>query len=269
MPDHTQSEAAIQRLEDAKKDEPELAAYYQFYQNVFCLQAESKTSISRELEMIDEQALVARALQGLPQLAFSQLPIDPEQFNELALEIADALLEYQGQDNEENELSFEDVDWVSLARESFEEGLSKADPEPLELVAHLATAPYLEWASEQIMPHLAEVSWKKGTCPVCGGEPNFAYLEKEEGSRLLICSRCLAEWRYMRMECPFCDNKDTTKLRYYPAGEKKTHRLYVCDACQRYLKAVDMREVKDKVILLAEPVLTWSLDRAAREKGYG
>jgi FdhE protein len=57
-------------------------------------------------------------------------------------------------------------------------------------------------------------------------------------------------------------------LLFYPVGEKKSHRLYVCDHCKRYLKAVDQRVAGTAVDLIAEPILTWSLDRAAREKGY-
>jgi FdhE protein len=128
--------------------------------------------------------------------------------------------------------------------------------------------PYLEWASERIMPHLTGVNWRKNRCPVCNGEPNFAYLDRDDGVRWLICSRCRAEWRYKRLVCPFCENDDPAKLKYYPAGEKKNYRLYVCDVCTRYLKAVDLRKAGENTLLLAEPVLTWSLDLAAREEGY-
>ena len=199
-------------------------------------------------------------------MSFAQLPIEPASFKQLVLGLADALLEYQG--DEVVDFKYDDLDWVGKAREQFIKGQGGIQPILLETAVELATMPYLEWAAEQIMPHLDETHWQKGSCPICGGQPNFAYLETGDGSRWLVCSRCRAEWRHKRMACPFCNNKDSEKLRYYPAGEKKTHRVYVCDACLRYLKAVDLRATGVDIVLMAEPVLRWSLDKAAREKGY-
>ena len=260
------SEKAQQSFEEAKKSEPGLAPYYQFYQRVFRLQAESRAAISYELELADQNVMQIRMSQGLPQVSFAQLPIEPISFKKLVLSLTEALLEYQGGEGED--LINVDLDWVSIAREQFEKRQGGAPPSLLEIAIELATMPYLEWAAEQVMPHLDEKRWQKGSCPICGGEPNFAYLENGDGSRWLVCSRCRAEWRYKRMLCPFCDNKDPAKLKYYPAGEKKTHRVYVCDTCLRYLKVVDLRVAGTKIDLMAEPVLRWSLDKAAREMGY-
>ncbi|MCJ7626330.1 MAG: formate dehydrogenase accessory protein FdhE [Anaerolineaceae bacterium] len=266
MIDTQRFEKAIQQLEEAKDREPELFSYYQFYQDIFRLQAEAIATIGEELVMADKKTLKQRAQQGLSQLSFSDLPIKPARFTEQALKLANTLLEHQGGD--ENELSLADVDWVSLARERFENGRCDAAPDLIELAAELATAPYLEWASEQTMPHIFKIPWIKGSCPVCDGEPNFAYLEGEVESRWLVCSRCRAVWQHNRVECPFCENKESAKLKYYPAGKEKAHRLYVCDVCHRYLKAVDLRVAGMDSVNMVEPVLTWSLDTAARDIGY-
>jgi FdhE protein len=138
----------------------------------------------------------------------------------------------------------------------------------LGLAIDQACMPYIEHAAMQVMSHVDLSKWVEGSCPCCGGEPNFAYLEGEDGSRGLVCSRCRFVWRYKRIGCPFCGNTDPGTLRYYPAGKKNTYRLYVCDSCKRYLKAVDQRVVGSSIDLIVEPILTWSLDKAAREKGY-
>lgn len=268
MIDQNQRELAIQQFKQAEGREPELASYYQLHQKIFRLQDEIRDNIKGDLEMADGGALEERAHHGRPQLAFSQLPIEPEEFGELTLEISNLLLEYHKEKGEVEDLVPDDFDIFSLARERFEGPQDKAEPKFSALVADLALMPYLEWASEKIMPHLTEVNWRKCRCPVCAGEPNFAYLDKDEGVRWLICSRCRAEWRYTRLACPFCENKDPSKLKYYPAGENQIYRLYVCELCLRYLKAIDLRKTGVDNGFLAEPILTWSLDLAAREKGY-
>lgn len=259
-------EKALQLLDEAKENEPELASYYQFYQQVFRLQGGAKAAITYELELADQTLLQSRMSEGLPQVSYAQLPIEPDSFTRLVLALADALMAYQ--DGEGDEFNYPDLDWVAVAREHFEKRQATVQPGLLEMAVELATMPYLEWAAEQVMPHLDVNHWQRGSCPICGGEPNFAYIENEDGSRWLVCSHCRAEWRHKRMACPFCDNKEPDKLKYYPAGENKTHRLYVCDTCLRYLKAVDLRATGADIVIMAEPVLKWSLDKAAREKGY-
>ncbi len=270
MANRGDSARAIRRLEEAEDQEPGLASYYRFYRTIFLLQDAAKNDITEMLELMDENILEARAAQGLPQLAFSQLPFEPDRFQVLASDLAEALVRYRAEESGEDDMMVPaNTDWVSLAKERFApEGDERGEPGVVELATDLALMPYLEWASEQIAPCLKEIRWGRGNCPVCGGDPNFAYLEKEAGERWLVCSKCRAEWKHKRLACPFCGNEDHTKLRYYPAGENKDYRLYVCDDCQRYLKAIDLRKVEGEVILSVEPVLTWSLDVAAREKDY-
>ena len=46
-------------------------------------------------------------------------------------------------------------------------------------------------------------AWKRGYCPVCGGEASVSYMLGEGGKRYLICFRCEAHWRFKRLECPY------------------------------------------------------------------
>jgi FdhE protein len=265
----------MEALEEARTQNPELADFYEFHQKVFRLQHEAKAQIAATLEMLDQEVLRARVLQGLPQLSFAQLPLEAGGFGRLATEIAQALVQYDpklaaGTDG------LEEVDWLSLAGRRFEQGMASEGEEetseetPMELVetaVDLALQPYLEWAAEQVMPHIHQELWKRGYCPVCGGRPDFALLEGEAGARHLLCSRCRSQWLYKRLQCPFCDNTDHTKLLYY-LSEDEVYRLYICQACKHYLKAIDLRQATHRVILAAEPLLTIAMDLAAQEQGY-
>ena len=131
----------------------------------------------------------------------------------------------------------------------------------------LALQPYLEWTAKQVMPHVEQESWKRGYCPACGGAPDFAVLVEETGARHLLCSRCRSQWLYKRLQCPFCNNTDHTKLLYYPS-EDEVYRLYVCQVCKHYLKAIDLRKATHRVVLAVEPLLTVAMDLAAQEQGY-
>ncbi|TEU12848.1 MAG: formate dehydrogenase accessory protein FdhE, partial [Anaerolineales bacterium] len=262
-------------LEEARTQNPELAGFYELHQKVFRLQHEAKAKIAATLEMLDQEVLRARVLQGLPQLSFAQLPLEAEDFSRLATEITQALLQYNpelavGTDG------FEEIDWLSLAGKRFERGMANEGQEEapeeaemglVETAVDLALQPYLEWAAEQVMPHINQEHWKRGYCPVCGGQPGFALLESEAGARYLLCSRCRSQWLYKRLGCPFCNNTDHTKLLYYPS-EDEVYRLYVCQACKHYLKVIDLRQATHKVVLAAEPLLTVAMDLAAQEQGY-
>lgn len=128
--------------------------------------------------------------------------------------------------------------------------------------------PFLRRYAQAYASLVDEAGWKRGYCPVCGGEPDFASLSaSQEGARTLLCSRCDNEWLYARLGCPFCENKDYRRISYF-SEEKGLHRLYVCDNCQRYLKTVDLRGALGRVLLPVERVLTLGMDLAAQEAGY-
>jgi formate dehydrogenase accessory protein FdhE len=107
-------------------------------------------------------------------------------------------------------------------------------------------------------------------CPACGGLTDFAALRKEpnEGERVLLCARCDTEWVYLRVGCPFCGDTDTARQSYHTVGDDARYRLYVCGACNAYLKTVDQRAATELLPLPAERVLTLGLDVAAMQAGY-
>jgi len=110
-------------------------------------------------------------------------------------------------------------------------------------------------------------TWRRAHCPICDGAPDFAFLDSDTGARHLVCARCDAAWLYARIGCPFCGNDEPQQLAYYP-GEDQVYRLYVCEKCQRYLKAVDLRHARHRVVWAVERIATAGMDVTAMQLGY-
>ena len=265
----------IEQLAKVAGENPDLAGFYAFHQTLLRLQSKAKAEIAATLELADERALKARSRRGLPLLSFAQLPTEAERFARLATALA-AVLAAQDPDLVGQPLPGEAGEWLALAQKRFEEGQvgdgttgKEEEPEPglAELAADLALQPYLQWAADQILPHVEQQWWKRHYCPVCGGPPDFAMLEEEAGARHLICSRCNSEWLFRRLGCAFCDNSDFSKLVYYPSDDE-VYRLYVCQVCRRYLKTMDLRKIQRRVLPEVERIASVAMDAAAQQEGY-
>jgi hypothetical protein len=98
------------------------------YEKVFRLQHEAKAQIAGTLEMLDQEVLRARVLQGLPQLSFAQLPLQAGSFSRLATEIAQAPAQYNPELAAGTD-SLEEVDWLFLAGRRFEQGMASEGEE--------------------------------------------------------------------------------------------------------------------------------------------
>jgi hypothetical protein len=151
-----------------------------------------------------------------------------------------------------------------------------SDKEPIEPNIHpgilslcfkAAFHPVLVRYAEVLTPLIKQQRWRKNICPVCGGMPDFAFLEREVGARWLMCSRCDAEWVFSRLECPFCRTRDQNALSY-STDDKQLYRLYTCDHCRNYIKAIDLRHTENDVLLPLERILTLDMDRQAIKAGY-
>lgn len=109
--------------------------------------------------------------------------------------------------------------------------------------------------------------WRRRHCPICGGKPDFASLDKEKGARWLLCSRCDAEWLFQRLECPYCGTHNQESLGYL-SDDTELYRLYTCEECHCYIKAVDLRKAEADMLMPLERLMTVDLDRQAEEAGY-
>lgn len=137
----------------------------------------------------------------------------------------------------------------------------------LTLLVATAMKPFLSAYAEVLLPEIKQEFWRRRYCPICGGRPDFAYLDKERGARWLLCSRCDAEWLFQRLECPGCGSQDQKSLAYY-TDDKGLSRLYVCEECKGYLKAIDLRQTEEEILLPLERLLSLELDVQAQRQGY-
>jgi len=258
----------------AAQREPQLASYYELHQALLALQEQAEQAITVPVE-ITEDEVATQTRQGLPAITFDRLPIDPQRFAQLALELARILQDFKVETGD-HVLPADDGEWIALARQSFTNGMAISEEAPAshvvdaslaQMATGLALKPYLRRAARQVLPYINRDLWYRGYCPVCGGAPDFAALDAETGARRLLCSRCDAQWPYRRIGCPFCGTTDHTKIIYY-LGADDVYRLYVCRACRHYLKTIDMRRVDREVLLPAERIITVAMDAAAQQEGY-
>mgnify|MGYP001597831725 FL=1 len=110
--------------------------------------------------------------------------------------------------------------------------------------------------------------WTKAICPICGGIPKISRLIKETGKRILACYLCWTEWPAPRIACPYCGNTDQNKLGYFYADDNKTHRIDICQSCNKYIKTIDERSLGREVVLEVQDIITYHLDTLAISKGY-
>ena len=137
----------------------------------------------------------------------------------------------------------------------------------MEACISAALAPFLAAHSEALSGLVAQELWRRKACPLCGGAADFAFLEKEQGARWLICSRCSMEWLFQRIQCPYCGTQKHESLAYR-TNSQGLYRLYTCEECHGYIKAIDLRKAGSDVLLPLERILTVDLDRQAKEADY-
>jgi hypothetical protein len=139
-------------------------------------------------------------------------------------------------------------------------------PASLDQVLVLALRPFLARCAEALMQRVDFSGWRRGTCPFCGWEPDFAVITPS-ADRRLICGRCVAHWAFSALTCPFCENDDRSLITSFATRDGK-YRVYACDVCRRYLKAYDGRHAARPVMVSVDSIATLPLDAAAIQRGY-
>jgi FdhE protein len=141
------------------------------------------------------------------------------------------------------------------------------NPERAMFVIYNSLKPVFQ-AAGRVFADVDTETWEAAGCPVCGGLPTVAYMEGEGGKRFLVCHRCESDWRFMRIQCPYCGNKDHEKLGYFTIEEEdETTRVDFCRECTSYLKTWDIREKEGPVPEIID-LLTPGFDLAAEKEGF-
>jgi hypothetical protein len=125
--------------------------------------------------------------------------------------------------------------------------------------------PYLTRAAAALRPRLDLGTWMRPTCPVCGGDPEFASWSGAE--RRLLCGRCAALWAFDANRCPHCEHgTDATRQSF--ADPSRAYRVEACTGCRRYVKGLDEERAGRQILVAYDPIATLPLDAAAAQLGF-
>ena len=257
-----------------KEENPDLAAAADL--QIELLQVQRRVQSRVALPSINlDSAYLNELLKSGPILQFEHLKIDWSDVRFMIRAAASAMRTHEALEHREFQraegLSRDGARLPEIVRSWFAAGRDAAatiDPDGagLEPVLHQAMRPVLTRAADAIMARTDLSAWNRGTCPLCGGEPDLAVITPA-ADRLLICSRCCARWRFPQLACPFCPNGDRRKITSFASRDGR-YRLFACDVCLRYLKAYDARNAARPVMPAVDAVATIPLDAAAMQKGY-
>jgi len=139
-------------------------------------------------------------------------------------------------------------------------------PAGLDQVLVLAIRPFLARCAEALARQIDLGGWTHGHCPICGWEADFAVITPG-ADRRLFCRRCVAQWAFAPLTCPFCANDDRALITSFATRDGR-YRVYACDVCRRYLKAYDARNARRPVMVAVDTIATLPLDAAAMQRGY-
>ncbi len=265
----------LERLAQQEKEEGNPPSIMKFYRDLLFLQSETRNCLSSIPPTLNREAARERLQHEVPLLSFDQLAPDwsslagvfkkvvavfahyPELFGKIPTEIIGTKVDdYFNQQTART--------WYEDGKLPRVEGVNEG---LYDTIVQATLRPFLTSHAPALAGLIEQEHWRRGNCPVCGGSPDFAFLDKEHGARWLICSRCDTDWLFQRLECPYCGTRDQNALSFFTDNEG-LYRLYVCERCRRYLKAIDLRQAKSEVLLPLERLLTLDMDLQARGNGY-
>ena len=239
---------------------------------------EAKPRIGTPRPHLTRDAISSLLMQGKPVLTFDDLGLDWSLLEEL-FRAAVRILIRESADSQENskrlnQLAANTPLLRQVARDYYNDIPLSAtatehciDTPLMEACISAALAPSLAAQSEALSELVAQELWRRKSCPICGGVADFAFLEKDQGARWLMCSRCSMEWLFQRIQCPYCGTQKHESLAYR-TNSQGLYRLYTCEECHSYIKAIDLRKAGSDVLLPLEGILTVDLDRQAKEANY-
>jgi FdhE protein len=99
---------------------------------------------------------------------------------------------------------------------------------------------------------------------MCGARPGFAVVTAP-GVRQLVCGRCHGRWLFEARTCPRCLSSERQRVFSAHGG---LYQVAACDACKRYLKAIDVKKAGRPLLMSVDTVATLALDQAIAAQGF-
>jgi len=276
----------ITELRAVKARHPELAGAVDLHIELLELQRRIQGRVPLPPLDLDANIMQRHQLEGRPLLRFEHIPLDLTDLRLMVRQTADVLHRFDALDRAEFQLVHtlgRGDQLLEVAGRWYRQAAERAaamtgaavvavpdsaESEP-EIVGHvlaLAMRPFLSKCAEVLQRRPELTAWSHAHCALCGGEPDLASLDAQ-GDRYLVCSRCLLQWRFDAITCPFCLNSDRGLITSFGTNDGH-YRVYGCDACHRYLKAFDSRRANRPLMPVLDSVAMLPLDAAAIQRGY-
>ena len=270
----------VVELNELKISQPELASAVDLQLALLEMQRRVQSRVPLPWIHADPEWLREQQSAGRPLVRFGDIPVDWSDLRLTFRQTADILRRFDALDPGDHEqivalgrdghaLETLIAEWynVTSRTDAIQEArVPEGSPPGLEQVLVLALRPFLARCSEALMQRNEASEWNRGYCPLCGWEPDFAVITPT-ADRRLICGRCLAQWPFEPLTCPFCSNDDRTLVTSFATRDGR-YRVYACDVCRRYLKAYDGRHAARPVMVSVDTIATLPLDAAAIQRGY-
>ena len=272
----------VVELKQIKASQPELASAVDMQLALVDMQRRVQGRVPLPWIQVDPEWLRAQQTAGRPLVRFRDIPLEWTDFRLTFRQTADILQRFEALERadynkivalgrEGNALETLVTNWydatsrVDAANDTKVRILAEA-PAALDQVLLLALRPFLARCAEALTERVDLGSWKHGHCPFCGWEPEFAVITPS-ADRRLICGRCLAQWMFAPLACPFCANDDRALITSFATRDGR-YRVAACDVCRRYIKAYDARKAQRPVMVAVDTIATLPLDAAAMQRGY-
>jgi hypothetical protein len=271
----------VGELKQLRTAQPELASAIDMQLELVELQRRVQGRVPLPWIHPDPAWLAAQQAAGRPIVRFGDIPLEWSDFRLGFRQIADILHRYEAFDRDEhqqmltlsrdgNTLQPIVTQWYAATSgvdggKPSERDTSGA-PANLDQVLLLAMRPFLLRCAEALAQRADLSAWQFGHCPFCGWEPDFAVITPN-ADRRLICGRCIAQWAFDPLRCPYCANDDRGQITSFATRDGR-YRVYACDVCRRYLKAYDARNATRPVMVAVDTIATLPLDAAAMQRGY-
>ncbi|PKM82494.1 MAG: hypothetical protein CVU88_03275 [Firmicutes bacterium HGW-Firmicutes-13] len=229
-----------------------------YFRNARYLLSEQKLNIDAELFREILASVCSTIKEASPQAPDSLLKLsDAEEFKK---ENIDNFLE--------KITSFNKHELETFIAEKELDKRTELDSEIIAFVIFMSLTPFYSLYMKGVREKVDFTIWRHSYCPVCGQTATIAKHRDEDGARVLECWLCHAQWVYPRLECPYCDNKDQKKLRFFYVPGDKARQVHVCEECKSYLKTIDSKVMEKDALLDLEAIATAYLDILAEREGY-
>ena len=272
----------VVELKQLKAAQPELASAVDMQIALLEVQRRVQSRVPLPWIQMDPEWQRAQQAAGRPLVRFKDIPLEWSDFRLTLRQTADILQRFDALERADHDRivafgregnALEPLVSVWYNATSGVEG--DADPKnrmpadapaSLDQVLVLALRPFLARCAEVLSQRAETAGWTHGHCPVCGWEPDFAVITPT-AERRLFCGRCVAQWGFPPLACPFCSNDDRALITSFATRDGR-YRVAACDVCRRYIKAYDARRADRPVMVSVDSIATLPLDAAAMQRGY-